>query len=87
MAKFKDSLLSFASVQIVQIIKIRYLKYIVLIIPVIILPIFLTNEFGTAQPHFCQWICPLGAFYSFFNKPSFYNMDIDNTKCNGCKAC
>lgn len=118
---------------------LRYIKYIVLFIPVILLPIFLTNEYGTAQPYFCQWICPvgtleggipllikneglrqmvgflfnwkvslliitivssivvyrpfckyicpLGAFYSFFNKFSFYQMDIEKSKCNGCKAC
>lgn len=118
---------------------LRFLKYLVLIIPVIILPIFLTNEFGTAQPFFCQWICPagtleggipllikndwlrkmvgflfnwklflliltivgsiliyrpfckyicpLGAFYSMFNKLSFYQMSIEKSKCNGCKTC
>jgi len=118
---------------------LRYLKYAVLIFPVIILPIFLTNKFGMAQPYFCQWICPagtleggiplvlmnkglrdmvgflfnwkmalliftilssiliyrpfckyicpLGAFYSLFNKYSFYQMNVDKLKCNGCKIC
>lgn len=118
---------------------LRFFKYLFLIIPVIILPIFLTNEFGIAQPFFCQWICPagtleggiplliknewlrkmvgflfnwklfllvltiigsvliyrpfckyicpLGAFYSIFNKLSFYQMSIEKSKCNGCKAC
>lgn len=118
---------------------LRYFKYIVLLIPVILLPIFLTNKFNMAQPYFCQWICPagtleggipllitnkglrdmvgflfnwkmslliltiissifiyrpfckyicpLGAFYSLFNKYSFYQMHIDKFKCNGCKSC
>lgn len=39
---------------------LRYLKYIILLIPVVILPIFLTNTFGMAPPYFCQWICPVG---------------------------
>lgn len=118
---------------------LRYLKYLMLLIPVILMPIFITNQFGIAQPYFCQWICPagtleggiplllknqglremvgflfnwkmalliltilssifiyrpfckyicpLGAFYSLFNKLSFYQMDIDRVKCNGCKRC
>ena len=118
---------------------LRYLKYIILLLPVILLPIFLTNKFGMAQPYFCQWICPagtleggiplvltnsalrdmigflfgwkmllliitiissiliyrpfckyicpLGAFYSLFNKYSFYQMEVDKYKCNGCKRC
>ncbi|MGG7163635.1 4Fe-4S binding protein [Clostridium ihumii] len=36
---------------------------------------------------FCRYICPLGAIYSVFNPISFYKMDIDKSKCNGCKAC
>lgn len=118
---------------------LRYLKYAMLLIPVILLPIFLTNQYGMAQPYFCQWICPagtleggipllikneplretigflfnwkmgilvliivasifiyrpfckyicpLGAFYSLFNKFSFYQMNVDKLKCNGCKTC
>jgi polyferredoxin len=118
---------------------LRYLKYLILLIPVILLPMFLTDQFGTAPPYFCQWICPvgtleggiplviqneslrsmvgflfnwkimlliitivssifiyrpfckyicpLGAVYSLFNKFSFYQMSVDKSKCNGCKAC
>lgn len=36
---------------------------------------------------FCKYLCPLGAFYSFFNKFSFYQLKLDENKCTGCKAC
>jgi polyferredoxin len=36
---------------------------------------------------FCRYLCPLGAFYSFFNRFSFYQMSIDKEKCTGCKVC
>ena len=36
---------------------------------------------------FCRYICPLGAFYSLFNKFSFYRMDVDKGKCTDCKKC
>ena len=39
---------------------LRYFKYVVLLILVILLPIFLTDEYGTAPPYFCEWICPAG---------------------------
>lgn len=118
---------------------LRWLKYIVALVMVILLPIFLTNQFGMASPYFCQWICPagtleggvplillneelrgnlgflfswkmgiliivivssifiyrpfckylcpLGAFYSLFNKYSFYQMHVEKIKCTGCKVC
>ena len=36
---------------------------------------------------FCRYICPLGAFYSLFNRFSLYRMDLDKAKCIGCKEC
>lgn len=36
---------------------------------------------------FCKWICPLGAFYSLFNKVSFYQYKVDNDKCISCGRC
>ncbi len=36
---------------------------------------------------FCRYLCPLGAFYSLFNRFSFYRMELDRDKCEGCKKC
>lgn len=36
---------------------------------------------------FCRYLCPLGAFYSLFNKCGFYQMRVDETKCVDCKKC
>lgn len=36
---------------------------------------------------FCRFLCPLGAFYSLFNKISFCRMEVDDEKCNHCNAC
>lgn len=36
---------------------------------------------------FCRYLCPLGAFYSFFNRFSFYQMKLDKGKCVDCKQC
>lgn len=36
---------------------------------------------------FCRFICPLGAFYSLFNRISFVNINIDNKKCTHCNNC
>ncbi len=115
------------------------LKYFILLVFVILLPMFLVNEFGISPPYFCQYICPagtleggiplllmnkplrgaigllfywksllllitivgsvliyrpfcrficpLGAFYSVFNKVSFYKYRVDEEKCVSCKKC
>jgi polyferredoxin len=36
---------------------------------------------------FCRTICPLGGFYSFFNKISIIRMRHDNNKCVKCNQC
>ena len=36
---------------------------------------------------FCRFICPLGAFYSLFNKLSYFGIQVDAAKCIGCDAC
>ncbi len=36
---------------------------------------------------FCKYLCPLGAFYSLFNRFSFYRMELDKSACVGCKQC
>lgn len=36
---------------------------------------------------FCRYLCPLGAFYSLFNRFSFFQMHLDENKCVGCKKC
>ena len=39
---------------------LRYVKYAILLIFVIILPLFLRDEYGTSAPYFCKLICPAG---------------------------
>lgn len=36
---------------------------------------------------FCRYLCPLGAFYSLFNRFSLYQIELDQAKCIGCKKC
>ena len=55
------------------------LKLTILIITIILSIIFY-------RP-FCKWICPLGAFYSLFNKYSLYQMEVDKSKCINCGKC
>lgn len=36
---------------------------------------------------FCRFLCPLGAFYSLFNKFAFVRMVVDDQKCSNCGRC
>lgn len=36
---------------------------------------------------FCKWLCPLGAFYSLFNRVSLMQIRVDEDKCVGCGKC
>ena len=36
---------------------------------------------------FCRVLCPLGAFYSLFNKIAFVKMRCDKEKCTSCGSC
>ena len=36
---------------------------------------------------FCRYICPLGAFYSVFNRVSVYRYSVDMDKCVRCGKC
>ncbi len=39
---------------------LRYLKYVIAVLFVILMPIFLVNQFGIGAPYFCKLICPVG---------------------------
>ncbi len=36
---------------------------------------------------FCKYLCPLGAFYGFFNRFSMYQMHFEKEKCINCSKC
>lgn len=36
---------------------------------------------------FCKYLCPLGAFYGFFNKTSLCRLCVDRAACSRCGAC
>ncbi len=56
-----------------------YLKYGILIF-------FLVLFIATKRP-FCRVMCPLGAFFSIFNKLSILRMHVDRKKCTECNIC
>ena len=58
---------------------LTYWKFLVLAI-IIIASILISRPF-------CRYLCPLGAFYSFFYKYSFFQMYLDKGKCIDCKNC
>ena len=51
-----------------------------ILIATIVLPILIYRPF-------CKYICPLGAFYSIFNKVSLFRYRIDGDKCVHCGKC
>lgn len=36
---------------------------------------------------FCRFLCPLGAFYSFFNKAAFVRIRTNEQRCSKCGKC
>ena len=53
---------------------------VLLLLAVIIASMFIGRPF-------CRYVCPLGAFYSLFNRFSLYQLHLNNEKCVGCKQC
>lgn len=53
---------------------------------VLVLILILVLSMFIPRP-FCRYLCPLGAFYSVFNRLSFYQMHLEDRKCVGCKKC
>lgn len=51
-----------------------------------VLLIILISSIVISRP-FCRYLCPLGAFYSIFNRFSFFQMQLDKNICTGCKKC
>lgn len=54
-------------------------KFVILVLTIIL-------SIGFFRP-FCKWICPLGAFYSLFNKYSIYQLKLNEDKCISCGKC
>ncbi len=46
--------------------RLRYLKYVILVVMVILLPLLLTDKYGTGEPYFCKFICPAGTLEGAF---------------------
>lgn len=36
---------------------------------------------------FCRFLCPLGAWYSFFNRYSVFGIQVEEAGCTHCQAC
>ncbi len=119
---------------------LKYLKYIVLVVAVVLLPIFLVDEYGMglgpwfckticpsgtlvggiplisadaglrdqlkvyfpikltiliifilwmiiSKRPFCRTTCPLGAFWSMFNRNSILRIRVDEARCDDCNSC
>ncbi len=66
---------------------LRYVKYVILLVFVIGLPLLYRTDNGSGVPFFCKYICPLGAFYSLFQKVSLLKMHYDESSCVKCGEC
>ena len=53
---------------------------------IVILVAILVGSIFIYRP-FCRTLCPLGAFFSFFNKYSLFQLHYDQEKCNNCQRC
>lgn len=52
----------------------------------VILVAFLGWMLVTPRP-FCRYICPLGAFWSPFNRHSVVRLEVDTQRCTRCQRC
>ena len=52
-----------------------------------IIMLFIVVEAIFIYRPFCKYLCPLGAFYSLFNRISFYRLHVDKNKCTDCGTC
>lgn len=53
---------------------------------VLVLAVVLALSVIVYRP-FCKYLCPLGAFYGFFNKISLCRLEADRDKCIRCGKC
>lgn len=63
-----------------EIIGMLFSIKIIILIAILIMSIFIYR-------FFCRFICPLGAFYSLFNKISIFGLKIDSDRCTNCGEC
>lgn len=57
-----------------------YIWKLVILIFIVVLSMIINRPF-------CKYICPLGAFYSLFQKVSFLKINIDSDACVKCGKC
>lgn len=53
---------------------------------IVILLLFVMWSVVSSRP-FCRTTCPLGAFYSFFNRHRLVRLKLNEEKCTKCGAC
>ena len=51
-----------------------------ILITVVVLSLFIWRPF-------CKYLCPLGAFYGFFNRFALYRGSVDESACTRCGKC